>query len=95
MAAKRDYRKEYDDYYGKKAHPSTWTDLQKQHRKEKTARNRAHRIMTKETGVGKNYDVDHKDCNPRNNDKKNLRVVSVKTNRGTSAQKCKKLKQKK
>jgi len=27
-------------------------------------------------------DIDHKDGNPRNNGKKNLRVMSVSTNRG-------------
>lgn len=39
----RDYRREYDTYYGKKGEPSTWTPLQRRHRQEKAARNRARR----------------------------------------------------
>lgn len=41
--AARDYRQEYDTYYGKKGEPSTWTPLQRRHRQEKAARNRARR----------------------------------------------------
>lgn len=39
----RNYRREYDSYYGKKGQPPMWTALQKRHRNEKAARNRARR----------------------------------------------------
>lgn len=76
MAAKRkkprNYRKEYDEYHGTPAQ-----------RKNRAARNRARRALQKEGRVSKGdgKEVDHKDKNPRNNSRKNLRVVSRKTNR--------------
>lgn len=76
MAAKRkkprNYRKEYDEYHGTPAQ-----------RKNRAARNRARRALEKEGRVSKGdgKEVDHKDKNPRNNSRKNLRVVSRRTNR--------------
>ena len=76
MAAKRkkprNYRKEYDEYHG--------TPTQ---RKNRAASNRARRALEKEGRVSKGdgKEVDHKDKNPRNNSRKNLRVVSRRTNR--------------
>ena len=83
MTKSRDYRKEYDCYYGKKGQPGTWTAIQKLHRKHKTARNKAHRMMK----PGKGIDIDHKDHNPLNNSRSNLRKMSVKRNRGKCAKK--------
>tara|TARA_R100001163_G_scaffold64545_1_gene59057 strand:+ start:4909 stop:5130 length:222 start_codon:yes stop_codon:yes gene_type:complete len=68
----RNYRKEYDNYQGR--------SLQI---KRRSARNKARRKMIKQ--VGKNRlngkDIDHKDRNPMNNSRKNLRITSKKRNR--------------
>jgi len=68
----RDYKKEYREYHSKP-----------DQKKRRAGRNRARRIMSMlkrvKKGVGK--DVHHKDGNPENNSKKNLRVESKKTNR--------------
>ena len=64
---KRNYRKEYDDYHG--------TPEQK---KRRAGRNKARSEMEKAGKVSKGdgKDVDHKDRNPRNNKRSNLRVTS-------------------
>ena len=68
----RDYKKEYREYHSKP-----------KQKKRRAGRNKARRIMKMlgrdRKGDGK--DVDHKDRNPENNSKKNLRVESKKTNR--------------
>tara|TARA_R100000234_G_scaffold119880_1_gene104124 strand:- start:44 stop:265 length:222 start_codon:yes stop_codon:yes gene_type:complete len=68
----RDYKKEYRDYHSKP-----------KQKKRRAGRNFARRLMAAmnrvEKGDGK--DVHHKDGNPENNSKKNLRVESKKTNR--------------
>jgi len=68
----RNYKKEYRDYHG--------TEKQK---KRRAQRNKARRIMTREKGksalAGK--DIDHKDRNPYNNRRENLRISSKKANR--------------
>ena len=69
MATKRNYRKEYDDFHGKPAEIA-----------KRSSRNKAVRKLGRE-GKGDGNDVDHKDGNPRNNSRSNLRVVSKKTNR--------------
>jgi len=73
MAARRNYRMEYQKYQA-----STSAKL------DRAARNRARReLMAKgivHKGDGK--DVDHKNSNPRDNSTDNLRVTSAHLNRG-------------
>ena len=67
----RNYKSEYDNYHS--------TTKQK---KDRAGRNGARRIMKKKFGnsiLGR--DVDHKDRNPRNNSKGNLRLQSKSSNR--------------
>jgi hypothetical protein len=70
--AKRDYKKEYNDYHG--------TERQK---KRRAARNKARRHLERSGRVsrGDGKEVDHKDFNPENNNSSNIRVVKEKTNR--------------
>lgn len=70
--AKRNYRAEYDNYQG--------TAVQK---KRRASRNAARAAMAKAGKVSKGdgKDVDHKDTNPKNNSKSNLRVQSKSANR--------------
>lgn len=69
----RDYKKEYERYHSKP-----------EQRKRRAARNKARRKMVRlglaRKGDGK--DVDHKDRNPLNNSRKNLRMQSKSKNRG-------------
>tara|TARA_R110000803_G_scaffold3216_5_gene10941 strand:- start:383 stop:634 length:252 start_codon:yes stop_codon:yes gene_type:complete len=76
---KRDHAKEYKAT-GKKRQ-STPKEI-----KNRAGRNAGRAIMVKAGAVkkGDNQDVDHKDRNPRNNSKSNLRVASQKKNRGWS-----------
>jgi len=67
----RNYKSEYKNYHS--------TTKQK---KDRAGRNGARRIMKKKYGnsiLGR--DVDHKDRNPRNNSKSNLRIQSKSSNR--------------
>ena len=67
----RDYKSEYNNYHSK---PDK--------KKNRAGRNGARRIMKKKYGnsiLGR--DVDHKDRNPRNNSKGNLRLQSKSSNR--------------
>ena len=65
---KRDYKKELD-----------WEKKNgKKRQDDRVARNAARRKAGLK--VGDSRQVDHKDSNPRNNNKSNLRVVSKKTN---------------
>ena len=68
----RNYRKEYDDYHA--------SDKQK---KRRAARNKARKQMEKSGRVrkGDGKEVDHKDYNPENNSRENVRVVDKRTNR--------------
>ena len=72
MAYKRDYKKEYENYDG--------TEKVK---KRRAARNKARRFLEREGRAhkGDGKDVDHRDGNPHNNDKFNLRVMDASTNR--------------
>jgi len=69
----RNYRKEYRDYHSKPKQI-----------KNRSSRNKARAIMKKIKGIKsiKGKDIDHKNGNPRDNRIKNLRVRSVKLNRG-------------
>jgi len=67
----RDYKLEYNNYHSKP-----------DQKKNRAGRNGARRIMKKKYGnsiLGR--DVDHKDRNPRNNSKGNLRLQSKSLNR--------------
>ena len=65
----RNYRKEYDNY-----HSSS------KQKKNRAGRNLARRMMKKRVGI-KGKDVDHKDGNPRNNSRSNLRIRTKSANR--------------
>ena len=65
----RNYRKEYDNY-----HSSS------KQKKNRAGRNLARRMMKKRIGI-KGKDIEHKDGNPRNNSRSNLRVRSKSANR--------------
>ena len=69
----RNYRQEYDDFHGKPGEI-----------KRRAVRNAARSQMVKAGVVkkGDGQDVDHKDRNPRNNKRSNLRVSSKAKNRG-------------
>lgn len=68
----RNYRKEYDTYHS--------TPEQKQ---DRASRNAVRRDAIKKHGESalKGKEVDHKDGNPRNNNKRNLQIISRKANR--------------
>ena len=72
MKKTRNYRKEYDTYHAK---PSQV--------KDRASRNAARSKMAKagEVSKGDGKEVDHKDRNPRNNKRSNLRVRSKPANR--------------
>ena len=68
----RNYKREYKNYHSKP-----------EQRANRSSRNIARRLMAKRLGKAKlaGKDVDHKDGNPLNNSKGNLRVTSVAHNR--------------
>ena len=68
--------RDYDDEYKK-------FQSSKKSKKDRAHRNKVRRKATREGRVEKHdgKDIDHIDGNPRNNSKKNLRVVSKSTNR--------------
>jgi hypothetical protein len=72
MNKPRDYRKEYDTYHGKTEQVENRSSRNKARRKVKAA-------VGKEKIRGK--DVDHKNGNPKDNRKSNLRVMSKSKNR--------------
>ncbi len=69
---KRNYRKEYDKFQSSSSS-----------KKDRANRNKVRRLALRLKKVKKNdnKDIDHKDGNPRNNKKSNLRIVSRSTNR--------------
>ena len=64
----RDYKQEYRDYHGKPKQI-----------KERASRGKARKKMG--LRVGDKREVDHKDGNPRNNSRKNLKIMSRRGNR--------------
>lgn len=70
---KRDYKKEYREYHGKP-----------EQIKRRAGRVKARREMEKAGKVrkGDGKDVDHKNRNPNDNSRDNLRIQSQKKNRG-------------
>jgi hypothetical protein len=68
----RNYKKEYENYHSKP-----------EQRARRSSRNKARRLAVKKHGkaalAGK--DVDHKDRNPHNNSRSNLRIQSKSRNR--------------
>ena len=68
----RNYRKEYDNYQSKP-----------EQRRRNDARKKSRRKMVKAVGKSKlsGKDIDHRDRNPLNTSRKNLRIQSKKTNR--------------
>ena len=66
----RNYRKEYDNYHSKP-----------EQRENRSSRNKARRKLAKHGYELKGKDVDHKDGNPRNNSRSNLRIQSPGVNR--------------
>jgi len=73
MAKARDYKKEYREYHSKP-----------EQRRRNDGRKQARRNMVKIHGKGKlaGKDVDHKNGNARDNSPSNLKIRSVKANRG-------------
>ena len=74
----RDWKKEY------KARATYLKSYRRAHRKEDAARARARRSMG---SIPAGHEVDHKDGNPMNNSRDNLRIVPRKTNRAKGARK--------
>ncbi len=72
MAKPRDYAKEYREYHSKPEQV-----------KNRASRNKARRLTIKMHGKSavKGKDVDHKDGNPRNNNRRNLKITSASYNR--------------
>ncbi len=72
MPTKRNYKREY-----RKFHSSTAA------KKDRASRNKVRRAALKSGAVrkGDGKDIDHRNGNPRDNRKSNLRVVSRKRNR--------------
>ena len=69
---KRNYRKEYDNYLSKP-----------KQKKNRAGRNKARRALTRAKNVrkGDGKDVHHKDGNPRNSTRSNLKVTPKSKNR--------------
>ena len=67
----RDYKDEYAKFQSSSSQ-----------KKDRAHRNKMRRLLMRLKKVSKNdkKDIDHKDGNPRNNSKKNLRVVSRSAN---------------
>ena len=68
----RDYKREYNSYHAKPTQ-----------KKNRAARNKARTLLSTTGRVrkGDGKAVDHKDRNPRNNSRSNLRVMSKSRNR--------------
>ena len=76
----RDYRKERQAYYGY-GPASSVTPEQRKHRRDMASRQKARKKIKHTRTIPRGHEVDHKDHNPQNNARSNLRVVSRHTNR--------------
>lgn len=87
-SSKRNYRREYDLYYGEKGKGNPRTKIQALHRKHKTARNKARGSMVRTIGKQrmKGKDVHHKNGNPLISNPSNLTLQSIHVNRGDNKQ---------
>lgn len=74
----RNWKAEY------KARATYLKEYRRAHRKEDASRARARRSMG---NIPSGYEVDHKDNNPNNNSRSNLRIVPRKENRAKGARK--------
>ena len=76
----RDYKKERRDYYGYGSFASVTKEQQK-HRRDNANRKEARQIMKADGAVKKGQDVHHKNGNPSDNRRSNLKATSVHYNR--------------
>ena len=74
----RDWKAEY------KARATYLKDYRRAHKEEDASRHRARRSMG---NIPAGYEVDHKDSNPNNNAKENLKIIPRKANRAKGARK--------
>ena len=74
----RDWKKEYRD------RAEYLKSYRRAHKKQDAARARARRSMG---SIPSGYEVDHKDNNPMNNSRENLKIVPRKANRAKGARK--------
>lgn len=72
----RNFKKEYDDFHSKPEEVA-----------KRSSRNKARRKLKKEGVNVAGKDVDHKDRNPKNNSRSNLRVLDKSTNRSRNGKK--------
>jgi hypothetical protein len=72
----RNYKKEYKNYHSKS-----------KQKKRRAGRNKGRRLAIKKYGKAKlaGKDVDHKDRNPHNNSRSNLRIQSKRKNRSRNS----------
>ena len=78
MASGRNWKKEYAD------RANYLKAYRKRHKKEDAARHRARRSLGK---IPAGHEVDHKDGNPNNNSRENLKIISRLKNRQKGARK--------
>jgi hypothetical protein len=74
----RDWKAEY------KARATYLKDYRRAHKEEDASRHRARRSMG---NIPAGYEVDHKDSNPNNNARENLKIIPRKANRAKGARK--------
>ena len=72
----RNYKKEYNNYHSKS-----------EQKKRRAGRNKGRRLAIKKHGKAKlaGKDVDHRDRNPNNNSRSNLRIQSKRKNRSRNS----------
>jgi|TARA_B100000073_G_scaffold248759_1_gene209043 hypothetical protein len=77
MAAARNHKKEY----------AARKEYLKAYRKRTQSKNTSRKRASRSLKCGKGKEVDHKDNNPNNNNRSNLRCISRKKNRQKGARK--------